>query len=110
MRWVVRLGAALAAIYLVAVAGAGLLATPAPANLIVVLGNEVLPGGTASPRLRARLDAALAACRAGSAPRVMVSGGVAPDGQDEAAVMAAYLQANGVPAAAIVQDPHGVDT
>ena len=110
MRRTVRLGAAIAAIYLVAVAAAGLLATPGPADLIVVLGNEVLPGGAASPRLRARLDAALDAWRAGLATRVMVSGSVAPDGQDEAAVMAAYLQANGAPAAAIVQDPHGVDT
>ena len=101
---------ALGATYLAAIAAAGLLARPAPADLIVVLGNEVLADGRPSPRLQARLDAALMAYRAGLAPRVLVSGGIEPGGQDEAAVMAADLAARGVPRAAIVQDPQGVDT
>ena len=99
-------------LYLGVAAAAGLLARPAPADLptdpIVVLGNAVMADGQPSPRLRARLDAALAAYRAGLAPRVLVSGGIA-GGQDEAPSMAAYLAAQGVPAAAAL-DPQGMDT
>ena len=100
-------------LYLGVAAAAGLLARPAPADLpadpIVVLGNAAMADGQPSPRLRARLDAALAAYRAGLAPRVLVSGGIA-GGQDEAASMAAYLAAQGVPAAAIALDQQGADT
>ena len=105
-----RLGTVLVALYVVAIAAVGLLGKPAPADLIVVLGNEVLPDGRASPRLKARLDAALRVWRAGLAPRVLVSGGIEPGGQDEAAVMAAYLTAAGLPAAAVERDAAGVDT
>ncbi len=101
---------ALAALYLAAIAAAGLLAHPAPADLIVVFGNEVLADGRPSPRLQARLEAARLAYRAGLAPRVLVSGGIEPGGQDEAAVMAADLAAHGVPMSVILQDPQGVDT
>lgn len=102
--------AALLASYLAAIAAAGLLARPLPADLIVVPGNEVLLDGRPSLRLQARLDAALAAWHAGLAPRVLVSGGIEPNGQDEAAVMASYLLAHGVSASAIVQDRLGADT
>ena len=101
---------ALGAFYLAAIAATGLLARPAPADLIVVLGNEVLADGRPSPRLQARLDAALLAYQAGLAPRVLVSGGVEPGGQNEASVMAADLAARGVPQPAILQDSLGVDT
>ncbi len=100
----------LAAVYLAAIAAAGLLTRPAPADLIVVLGNEVLADGRPSTRLQARLEAARLAYRAGLAPRVLVSGGIEPGGQDEAAVMAADLAAHGVPQSVILQDPQGVDT
>ncbi len=104
--WLVVAGLA----YLGAVAAFGLVAQPAPGDLIVVLGNAVTADGRPSPRLQARLDAAVGVWNAGLARRVMVSGGVEPDGQDEAAVMAGYLVAHGIPAAAVVQDPHGDDT
>jgi vancomycin permeability regulator SanA len=105
--------AALAGAYLVAVgwvAWRGLDDHLARADVIVVPGNTVAPDGTPSPRLAARLDAALQLYRAGWAPVILVSGGTGVEGVDEAAAMATYLRAHGVPGGAVVQDPAGVDT
>ncbi len=105
--------AVVAASYLVAAAALALVGLhdhAAPADLIVVPGNTVLPDGTPSVRLRARLDAALALFNERLAPAIFVSGGVGEEGRDEAAAMARYLVARGVPASAIVQDPLGFDT
>ncbi len=106
LRW---FGTALG-LYFAAVAAWGLAARPRPSDLAVVFGNAVLPDGTPAPRLRARLDTALALYRDGGALRILVSGGIEPGGQDEAAVMAAYLTANGVPDSAIVTDAAGTDS
>lgn len=95
--------------YLLLLAAAGLFARPARSDLAVVFGNAVT-AGRPSPRLQARLDTAAALFRAGLVRRVLVSGGVDAGGQDEAAVMAAYLAKRGIPAAAVLQDPHGDDT
>lgn len=103
-------GLGLAGAYLATLATVALTASPRPADLIVVLGNAVTRDGEPSPRLPARLDAALGAYRAGLAPRVLVSGGIEADGRDEAAVMAGYLLAHGAPPRAVLQDPRGVDT
>lgn len=81
-----------------------------PADAIVVPGNTVAPDGTPSPRLRARLNAALQAYWQGAAPLIVVSGGVGIEGFDEAAVMAAYLVQQGVPASAVLRDSAGNDT
>jgi len=81
-----------------------------PADAIVVLGNTVAPDGSPSPRLKARLDAALDAYRLRTAPLIIVSGGIGAEGFDEAAVMAAYLVKQGVPAAAVLRDSAGNDT
>lgn len=97
-------------LYLAGIAAFGLAARPAPGDLAVVLGNAVTPSGQPSPRLRARLDTAIALHRAGLVRRILVSGGIEPSGQDEARAMAAYLAAHGIPPAAILQDPHGDDT
>lgn len=80
------------------------------ADVIVVLGNEVLDNGEPSSRLQARLDEALAVYEAGAAPVVLVSGGTGESGFDEAAVMARYLLDRGIPLEAILQDPDGVNT
>ena len=104
------LGAGTLSVYLIALAAVGLGAHARSADLIVVPGNLVGSDGRPSPRLRARLDAALAAWRSGLAPRILVSGGVKPGERDEAAAMARYLVANGVPAGAVLQDSHGRDT
>lgn len=81
-----------------------------PADLIVVLGNTVQTDGTPSPRLKARLDRAAALFRTANAPLILVSGGVGKEGFDESAAMADYLAAAGVPAAALLRDPEGVNT
>ena len=101
------------ALYLAAmaiVAAAGLRDRLAPADVIVVFGNTVAADGQPSPRLRSRLDCALDTWRGKWAPLLVVSGGVGKEGFDEAAVMADYLAAHGVPRSAILVDSAGVDT
>ena len=94
-----------------AIAFAGLATRPVgPADLALVLGNTVGPGNRPFPRLRVRLEAALALYRRGGCRTIMVSGGVEEDGRDEAAGMKQWLLAHGVPGEAIVEDPHGDNT
>jgi vancomycin permeability regulator SanA len=94
-----------------AIAFAGLNTHPeAPADLALVLGNSVGPGNRPLPRLRIRLEAALALYRRGGCRTIMVSGGVEADGRNEAAGMKQWLVEHDVPAAAIVEDPHGGNT
>jgi vancomycin permeability regulator SanA len=81
----------------------------APVDVAVVLGNAV-ERGRPSPRLRARLDKAVALYRQGFFRYVIVSGGVEPSGEDEAEVMAKYLLEQGVPASAILRDSRGDNT
>ena len=81
-----------------------------PVDVGVVLGNHVHGDGTPSPRLAARLDRAAALYHQGQYPTVIVSGGISSSGADEVTTMAAYLEAAGVPADAIVRDPRGVNT
>lgn len=94
----------------VCVAIAGLADRTGPADLIVVLGNKVDPDGEPSARLRARLDRAVELFHSGYSRRVVVSGGVDPAGQDEAAVMSGYLVRAGIPENCIHQDNRGIDT
>ena len=82
----------------------------ADADLIVVPGNTIAPDGTPSPRLKARLDAALKLYKERRAPLLFVSGGVGKEGFDEAVSMAAYLEKNGVPSNSIILDDAGLDT
>ncbi|WP_402718755.1 YdcF family protein [Janthinobacterium rivuli] len=88
----------------------GLNDKPASADVIVVPGNTILPDGTPSPRLQARLDAALKQFQENRAPRILVSGAMGKEGFDEAASMARYLQSRGVPASAILEDNQGWTT
>lgn len=80
------------------------------ADVIIVPGNAVAPNGTPSPRLQARLDAALKLYQEHRAPLIFVSGGTGKEGFDEAISMSTYLSKNGVPSAAIVKDSLGIDT
>ncbi|MGK5079198.1 YdcF family protein [Janthinobacterium sp. HLX7-2] len=101
------------AVFLLATAAlvlAGLHDRLAPADVIVVPGNTIAIDGTPSPRLQARLDAALAQFQAHRAPRILVSGATGKEGFDEAASMARYLQSRGVPASAIIEDNQGWTT
>lgn len=102
--------AALVLLAAFALAAIGLTTGARHADVAVVLGNKVEPGGQPSPRLAARLDRAYD-CYATSQCRILfVSGGVDPAGTDEAAAMRDYLLARGVPADQIVVDSAGVDT
>jgi uncharacterized SAM-binding protein YcdF (DUF218 family) len=71
------------------------------ADAIVVLGATVLPGGVASPSLRARAEGAAAAFREGRAPLVVCTGAhhLRPPG--EAVVAREILLSLGVPADAV---------
>ena len=81
-----------------------------PVDAIVVLGAAQY-NGRPSPVLKARLDHALRLWSAELAPRVIVTGGVGRgDRTSEAAVSRRYLLSRGVPARAVVLEPHGRST
>src|SRR5690348_13263625 len=101
---VVFLGAA------AAIAVTGLHDDIASSDMAVVLGSKVLPDGTASPRLRARLDTALRLWKAHEARFIFVSGGVGKEGFDEGRVMQRYLIEAGVPEEWIITDSAGNNT
>jgi uncharacterized SAM-binding protein YcdF (DUF218 family) len=81
-----------------------------PADVAVVLGNEVYLSGEPSPQLKARLDRAVELFRQHLFPRIVVSGGIEKNGTDETLAMRQYLMRQGVPADAILLDPRGSDT
>jgi vancomycin permeability regulator SanA len=78
-----------------------------PCDVALVLGNAVSPEGVVSERLRARLDRAAELYHAGLVKKIIASGGVDANGTDEAAHMARYLEACGVPEVAIVLHSEG---
>lgn len=113
MRKILFLGLSALAAFLLATAALvleGLGDKLGPADVIVVPGNTIAPDGTPSPRLQARLDAALKQFRQQRAPRILVSGATGKEGFDEAASMGRYLQSRGVPASAIIEDNQGWTT
>jgi uncharacterized SAM-binding protein YcdF (DUF218 family) len=79
-------------------------------DAIVVLGAQVHGDGRPSAALRGRVQRAAVLYHAGSAPRVVVTGGVGESGIAEAAVMEAVAVAYGVPAAAIVLEARATRT
>jgi vancomycin permeability regulator SanA len=79
-------------------------------DVIVVPGNTVGPDGRPSPRLKARLDAAVRLYRGKQAPLIFVSGGTGKEGFDEAVSMAQYLAEAGIPKNVVVLDSQGIDT
>lgn len=82
-------------------AGARLPAGEGPADAIVVLGAQVLPGGVPSGSLRARAEAAAELWHAGAAPRIVTTGAHHLQPPGEAVVARDLLLARGVPADAI---------
>lgn len=90
-----------------------ILSDPADApseDVTMVLGAGVRADGQPSRLLAGRLDVAAALYHLGRTRTLLVSGGTAPGGYDEPAAMRRYLVSAGVPDAAIVEDPLGVDT
>ncbi len=110
IRNAVALVAAALLVYALALVFAGTRDRLVPAALLVVPGNLVHTDGSLSPRLEARCARALELWRAGAAPVVFVSGGVEPNGMDEAACMRRWLASHGVPDSAIVADSLGDDS
>jgi vancomycin permeability regulator SanA len=80
------------------------------ADVALVLGNQVLPNGTPSPRLEARLDRTVELYRAGYFPMVIASGAKGKEGHDEAVVMKNYLVAQGIPSSQVIVDSQGYTT
>ena len=78
-------------------------------STLLVLGSLV-EDGTPGDYVRGRLDTASALYGDGRVDRIINSGNGSPDAGDEPAVMRSYLEAEGVPARVIVDDPLGLDT
>jgi uncharacterized SAM-binding protein YcdF (DUF218 family) len=81
-----------------------------PADLIVVFGAKAYADGTPSDALADRVRTACALYRAGLAPRLLFSGGPGAGSVDEPESMRRLATTLGVPDAAILRDPHGVNT
>lgn len=76
----------------------------------LVLGAEVYPDGQPSRLLRARLDLGADLLHDRRVTRVLLSGDASVESNDETGAMRAYLLQRGVPEAAVLIDPYGVDT
>ena len=89
----------------------GLTDNIAQSDVGIVLGSKVMPDGTPSARLRARLDRAAELFQQGMFKYVIVSGGTGKEGLSEARVMADYLAGQKtVPREAIILDEYGDTT
>jgi uncharacterized SAM-binding protein YcdF (DUF218 family) len=73
-----------------------------PADVIVVLGSKVYPGGRPGPALTRRTRHAVALYQRGLAPAVICSGGWGTNPPTEAEVACGLAQKLGVPASAIL--------
>jgi len=89
----------------------GLMDNARESDVGIVLGSKVMPDGTPSARLRARLDKADQLFQQGMFKYVIVSGGTGKEGYSEARVMADYLVGQKkVPREAIILDEYGNNT
>jgi vancomycin permeability regulator SanA len=80
------------------------------ADVAVVFGAQVHPGGRPSSTLTWRVDTAVDLYRQGLVDRLVMSGGVGESGYDEAEVMRRMAIERGVPEEAIVVDSRGLNT
>ncbi|HEV2614377.1 MAG TPA: YdcF family protein [Gammaproteobacteria bacterium] len=81
-----------------------------PADVAVILGNQVHRNGQPSTRLAARLNEGITLYHAGLFKHIIVSGGIEKNGWSEAVVMKNYLVTHHIPSTAIIEDSHGSDT
>ncbi len=79
-------------------------------DYIIVFGNKVHPDGRVSERLALRLRRTLLLRRKFPNAKIIVSGGLGNEGQDEAKVMAAWLTRRGVPGYQLRVDSRGNNT
>ncbi|MBC8110680.1 MAG: YdcF family protein [Verrucomicrobia bacterium] len=80
------------------------------AEVAVVLGNTVLPDGQLSERLQKRVEKGLELYQNDRVKKIIVSGGIGEEKQDEAESMKKYLLEKGVPVEAIITDNQGETT
>jgi vancomycin permeability regulator SanA len=80
------------------------------APVALVLGTRVLPDGTPSPFLAARLEIARQLFSTGRVGAILVSGDNMDPEYDEPGAMHRWLVERGVPAAKVVRDHAGFDT
>jgi vancomycin permeability regulator SanA len=76
----------------------------------IVFGNTIRSDGHPSPRLQARLDKAIELYNNGTIKNIIVSGGLEPNGFNEATVMMEYLVEKNIPPERIILDSNGNDT
>jgi uncharacterized SAM-binding protein YcdF (DUF218 family) len=81
-----------------------------PADVVVVLGNQVQTNGVPHPRLQSRLNRASELYRDGLAGHIIVSGGLGEEGFEEADVMREVLVRSGIPDSAVITDRQGYTT
>ncbi len=108
------IAASIAAVAVIAAATAiiadGLNDRTETADVAVVLGSKVMPDGTPSPRLKARLDRGIELYRDNRVAFVLVSGGTGKEGFSEGLVMRDYAVAQGVPQDRVIMDEFGNTT
>lgn len=80
------------------------------ADYAIVYGSMVNPDASPSPRLQARLNAAIILLSKGNVGWVIVSGGLGEEGYNEAEIMRDYLISNGIAEDKIIVDAHGNTT
>jgi vancomycin permeability regulator SanA len=86
-------------------------ATAPAADVAIVFGAQVAPGGQVPmPFLKGRLDVAAQLLTTGKVKALLISGDAQGGSGDEVRVMREYLAGQGVDPARMVVDPHGLDT
>ena len=79
-------------------------------DCLLVLGTPTEIDGTITETQRWRVDEAVREWKAGRAPHILFTGGMTSRNYTESATMAAYARQEGVPAEAILQEPHARTT
>lgn len=79
-------------------------------DAIIVLGSPADADGNPTPTQLARVNEGVREYERGVAPRIIMTGGAAHNRFVEAQVMARAAHAEGVPEAAIVEEPQAMDT
>lgn len=98
---------------LIVTRGGGSVAAPAdapPAQVAIVLGARVGPGGRPSPMLADRLETGLELYRLGRVQKLLLSGDHGTVPYDEVNAMRAYVMERGVPAEDVFMDHAGFST
>ncbi|MGQ9668526.1 MAG: YdcF family protein [Anaerolineae bacterium] len=108
-RWLIRVGALILCLagvsfflLCLAVDRFGRMDQTRPADVIVILGAQVLPGGEPGPNLRPRTEKAVRLYQEGWAPVIITTGGIAGDAFSAASVAGRTAVAMGVPEEAIL--------